>query len=129
MELMPRAGTFEGKEATVLVVDDDEGVRAVAVAALNDRFHVIEAENGTDALELLDREPVDLVVTDVVMPGISGFHVLRGAQSRRPAPKVLVISGGFAPGLAEAQLPPGGFLPKPFRLAELERAVKRLLDS
>lgn len=113
---------------TVLVVDDDDDVRAVTVAGLRDRFHVFEAENGLKALDLLEREPIDVVVTDVVMPGISGFHVLRSARRRRPPPKVLLVSG-FAPALIDAQLPPGSFLPKPFRLAELERAVERLIES
>jgi DNA-binding NtrC family response regulator len=125
---MPRDGSHREPEATVLVVDDDDDVRAVAVAALSDRFHVIEAATGDEALRLLDRAPVDVVVTDVVMPGISGFHVLRGAQRRRPSPKVLLMSA-FAPALVDTQLPPGAFLPKPFRLAELERAVDRLLDG
>ena len=126
-DVMPRED-LDMKEATVLVVDDDDDVRAVAVAALADRFHVIEADNGDEALGLLERESVDVVVTDVVMPGISGFHVLRGAQQRRPPPKVLLMSA-FAPGLVDTQLPPGGFLPKPFRLAELSDAVERLLHS
>ena len=125
---MARDRTDDHEKATVLVVDDDDAVREVAVAALADRFHVIEAESGGEALDLLDREPIDVVVTDIVMPGVSGFHVLRSAQRRRPPAKVLIISG-FAPGIIDAQLPPGGFLPKPFRLTELEEAVTRLLDS
>jgi CheY-like chemotaxis protein len=125
---MAKFGSCTKREATVLVVDDDDGVRAVAVAALSGQFRVIEAADGKEAIALLDREPVDVVVTDIVMPGISGFHVVRSARRHRPPPKVLVISG-FAPGLVDAQLPPGGFLSKPFRLGELERAVKRLLDG
>jgi CheY-like chemotaxis protein len=126
---MPRDGSHHERKTTVLVVDDDADVRAVAVAALSARFDVLEAANGSEALDLLRREPgVAVVVTDVVMPGISGFHVLRGAQRRQPPPKVLVMSG-FAPGLVDAQLPPGAFLAKPFRLAELENAVVRLLDA
>lgn len=114
---------------TILVVDDDDGVREVAVAALSETFHVLEAGGGKEALEVLARNPdVDLVVTDVVMPGISGFHVARGARHRRPPAKVLMMSA-YAPGLVDAQLPPGGFLPKPFRLRELERAVRRLLSE
>ena len=113
--------------ATILVVDDDDGVREVAVAALSEEFHVLEAGNGKEALDVLARNPeVDLVVTDVVMPGISGFHVARGARRRRPPAKVLLMSA-YAAGLVDAQLPPGGFLPKPFRLRELEHAVRRLL--
>jgi DNA-binding NtrC family response regulator len=128
MSVMPRDGSYDEREATVLVVDDDDDVRAVAVAALSDRFNVIEAATGSEALQLLDSEPVDVVVTDVVMPGISGLQVLRGAQRRRPAPKVLLMSA-FAPALVDTPLPPGAFLPKPFRLAELERAVERLLED
>jgi CheY-like chemotaxis protein len=126
---MRRYGETSRDSATVLVVDDDPDVRAVAVAALSDRFRVLEAENGREALELLRCEPeVDVVVTDVMMPGVSGFHVLRVAQSRRPPPKVLMMSA-FAPALVDADLPPGSFLMKPFRIRELEGAVTRLLES
>jgi DNA-binding NtrC family response regulator len=118
-----------GRPATVLVVDDDEDVRAVAVAALSERFNVIEAESGKEALDMLaEKEDVDVVVTDVVMPGVSGFHVARGAQGRRPPVKVLMMSA-YSAGLVDAKLPASGFLSKPFRLRELENAVERLLDD
>ena len=118
-----------GRPATVLVVDDDDAVRAVAVAALSERFNVIEAESGKEALHVLaQKDDVDVVVTDVVMPGVSGFHVARGAQERRPPVKVLMMSA-YAAGLVDTQLPAGGFLSKPFRLRELENAVERLLDD
>jgi CheY-like chemotaxis protein len=126
---MPWDGEANRGSATVLVVDDDPDVRAVAVAALRDRFRVLEAESGREALELLRHEPeVDVVVTDVMMPGVSGFQVLRVAQSRHPPPKVLMMSA-FAPALVDADLPPGSVLMKPFRLRELEGAVERLLES
>lgn len=117
-------------DVNVLVVDDDEDVRAVTVMALKERgFLVHEAANGYDALAILDSHPeIDVVVTDVVMPGISGFHVARGARCRRPDVKVLLVSA-YAAGLADAQLPPHGFLAKPFRLGDLESAVVRLLRN
>lgn len=118
----------ETDRRTVLVVDDDEDVRAVTVAALeNVGLEVIEAESGRAALQVLKGpRPIDMVVTDVVMPGISGFHVLRDAERRRPGIKVLVTSG-YAAGLVDAQLPADRFLPKPFRPRELQRRVERLL--
>ena len=64
----------------------------------------------------------------MVMPGVSGFHVVRGAERQRPGIKVLVTSA-YADGLVDAQLPADRFLPKPFRLRELQRKVEGLLDS
>jgi len=116
--------------ATVLVVDDDDDVRAVTAAALEHcGFHVIEAASAPEALRLIDEtEEIDLVLTDVVMPGVSGFHVVRGAEKRRPGIKVLVTSA-YAEGLVDAQLPPGRFLPKPFRVRELQHKVSNLLAA
>jgi two-component system cell cycle sensor histidine kinase/response regulator CckA len=125
---MPADDGIPETAATVLVVDDEEEVRAVAVAALSERFRVLEAGNGREALELLGRERIDVVVTDVAMPGLSGLHVLHGARRRRPALKVLLMSG-FAPELSGMSLPGSDFLPKPFRIAELERAVNRLIGA
>lgn len=115
-------------DAGVLVVDDEEDVRAVAVMALEDAgFAVYEAEGAEEALAMLERHPeIEVVVTDVVMPGPSGFHVARGVAERFPDVKVLIVSA-YAAGLVDAQLPPGGFLAKPFRMGELQSAVTRLL--
>jgi CheY-like chemotaxis protein len=115
---------------TVLVVDDDEDVRAVTAAALeNCGFTVLEASSATQALRLLDEpRPIDVVVTDVVMPGASGFHVVRGAEQRRPGIKVLVTSA-YSAGLVDSQLPPDRFLSKPFRVRELQHKVSDLLDA
>jgi CheY-like chemotaxis protein len=128
MEL--REENFVAEDVTVLVVDDDEDVRAVTVMALEDRgFVVREASDGGEALSALERHPeIDVVVTDIMMPGISGFHVARGVRSRRPDVKVLMVSA-YAAGLVDAQLPPEEFLAKPFRLGDLEKAVVRLLRN
>jgi CheY-like chemotaxis protein len=116
--------------ARVLVVDDDDDVRAVTMAALEEcGFEVLEAKNGHTALAILEAgTPVDLIVTDVVMPGISGFHVARGAEQRRPGIKILLLSA-YADALVDAELPAERFLPKPFRIGELTRRVASLLDE
>jgi two-component system cell cycle sensor histidine kinase/response regulator CckA len=112
----------------VLVVDDDADVRAVTVAALEHvGCTVLEAASAGEALRLLDEpRPIDIVVTDIVMPGRSGFHVVRGAEARRPGIKVLVTSA-YAPALVDAQLPSDRFLPKPFRVQQLQHKVHDLL--
>lgn len=117
-------------EAGILVVDDEEDVRAVAVMALEEAgFAVYEAAGADEALALLEHHPeIAVVVTDVVMPGPSGFHVARGVAERFPGVKVLIVSA-YAAGLVDAQLPPGGFLAKPFRLDDLQSAVIRLLRN
>ena len=114
--------------ATVLVVDDDEDVRAIAVAALAERgFEVLEAADGQSALAMIDRHPdIDLVVTDVVMPGISGFHVARGAKRRS---KKVVMTSAYSAGLIDGTMPADKFLAKPYRLGELQNAVGRLLGD
>ena len=125
---MENQGNSSGTGAIVLVVDDDEDVRAVAVAALADRgFEVLEAADGQSALAIMDRRPdIELVVTDVVMPGISGFHVARGAKRRA---KKVVMTSGYSSALVDGAIPADKFLAKPYRLAELQNTVGRLLAA
>jgi len=81
-----------GKQETVLVVEDDPDVRAYVVEtlmALN--YRVREAANGEDALHLLDDPAaVDLLLTDVVMPGMNGRNLAEAAQRRRPGLKCFI---------------------------------------
>jgi CheY-like chemotaxis protein len=113
--------------ATVLVVDDDEDVRAVAVEALSQGgFDVLEAGDGEAALAMIQDHPdIELVVTDVVMPGISGIHVARGAKRHD---KKVVMTSAYSSALVEGSMPADRFLAKPYRLGELRRAVGGLLD-
>ena len=80
--------------ACVLIVDDEERNRTLIRVTLRDQYRTLEVENGTAAPELLQREPVDLVLLDVMMPGMTGFDVVKarrrgsrraraGARSRR----------------------------------------------
>ena len=115
---------------TVLLVEDEPMVRAVAERALTRHgYQVITADNGEDALEVLARgETIDLLVSDVVMPGMDGPTMVREARKDRPELKILFMSG-----YAEEQLrnsinvDNASFLPKPFSVQELAEAVKRSL--
>ena len=65
------------KPKTVLIVDDDEGMRDTLTAILKREYRVLRVASGEAALPILNREDVDLILLDVRLPGISGFEVLR----------------------------------------------------
>ena len=127
----PREGELWGS-GTVLLVEDEPMVRSVAERALTRHgYKVIVADNGEDALEILERgEEIDLLLSDVVMPGMDGPTMVREARKDRPEIKVLFMSG-----YAEEQLRNSinvdncSFLPKPFSVQELAEATKRALGA
>jgi CheY-like chemotaxis protein len=111
-----------------LLVDDEDLVRMSTADMLADLgFDVLEAGRAEDALHLLQEgAPVDLLVTDHLMPGMSGADLARKAQEMRPGLPVLVVSGyAEAEGLA-AGLPR---LVKPFRIAELSESVANVVQG
>jgi two-component system cell cycle sensor histidine kinase/response regulator CckA len=113
---------------TVLLVEDEPMVRNVAERALTRHgYTVITADNGEDALEIVAKnEPIDLLISDVVMPGMDGPTMVREARKSRPELKILFMSG-----YAEEQLRKSidienvNFLPKPFSVTELAEAARR----
>jgi two-component system cell cycle sensor histidine kinase/response regulator CckA len=117
---------------TVLLVEDEPMVRSVAERALTRHgYTVLTAENGEDALEIIGRnEPIDLLISDVVMPGMDGPTMVREARQSRPELKVLFMSG-----YAEEQLRKSidienvNFLPKPFSVTELAEAARRTVTQ
>jgi nitrogen-specific signal transduction histidine kinase/CheY-like chemotaxis protein len=121
------------KGETVLVVEDKDDVRRVACRQLRKYgYNVIDAENGSVALDILrSGRPVDLLFTDVVMPGDwSGPALAEEARKLRPGLKLLFASG--FPGMV---LPPqmlaegNGFISKPYRHQELNRMIRRILGD
>jgi two-component system cell cycle sensor histidine kinase/response regulator CckA len=118
---------------TVLLVEDEVGVRRLARRILdNAGYRVLEAANGDDAERLFARhaDSIDLVVTDVIMPGCGGPELLGRLQVRAPALKVLYMSGYTEQSAAhktgiDRGLP---FVQKPFTAAEFVRHVRETLD-
>jgi two-component system, cell cycle sensor histidine kinase and response regulator CckA len=114
---------------TILLVEDEEAVRAFGARALTARgYTVIEAATGMDALEIVDKDPtaIDLIVSDVVMPEMDGPTMLGELRKRGVTAKVIFVSG-YAEDAFAKNLPEGeafGFLPKPFSLKQLIEAVK-----
>ncbi|MBI4886196.1 MAG: sigma-54-dependent Fis family transcriptional regulator [Acidobacteria bacterium] len=77
---------------TILVVDDDEGMRDTLTALLKRDYRVLRAATGETALQLMEKEDVDLMLLDVRLPGISGFEVLKITKENYPYVEVIVIS-------------------------------------
>jgi len=120
--------------ANILLVEDEEAVRAFAARALASRgYKVHEAASGTEALEIMEETggSIDLVVSDVVMPELDGPSLLRELRKTRPGLKIIFVSG-YAEDAFAKNLPEGEtfhFLPKPFSLKQLATAVKEALGE
>ena len=116
----------------ILLVEDEPAVRTFVVRALETRgYQVHTAESADEALACLGREPIDLLISDVVMPGVDGPTLVRRARETRPGLKVIFISG-YAEDAFRKHLRGDEtfvFLPKPFSLRQLSETVKRVIDA
>jgi CheY-like chemotaxis protein len=123
------AAGISGRDRTILLVEDDAGVRAVTAAMLKElQFTVIEADNGSHALDIVDSQPgIDLLFTDIVMPGMNGFELGRRARERRPQLPVLYATGYSATYTATEK--GADVLAKPYREADLLTKLRGLLST
>jgi CheY-like chemotaxis protein len=121
-----------GSEAIrlILVVEDDDDVREFAVDVLREKgYHVLEAVNGGVALVLLEQDlPIDLLFTDIVMPGEpDGVALAERAKKLRPDLRVLYTTGFAAAGRFDRRVVHGKVLGKPYRPSQLTSEVENLL--
>lgn len=129
----PNANARSGSE-TVLVVEDEEGVRRLARMALElHGYRVLEARSGSDALRIAETHaaPIDLLLTDVVMPVMGGRELVAAIRRDRPELRVLFMSGYTEDDalLADGGEPGQSFIQKPFSIAELAASVRAALDQ
>ncbi len=124
-----------GRRETLLVVEDNESVRAMLAKVLSTLgYTVLAANNGSDALEkygdLADAR-IDMLVTDVAMPGINGIALAQHFLALRPQLRVLYLSGHVSANAISDAVQQGGarFLQKPFSVAALAAAVREALAS
>jgi PAS domain S-box-containing protein len=125
------AGGWRG-EGTVLVVDDEPGVRQVTCRMLEQLgFHTVEAVDGSQAVERLRAGPADIacVMLDLTMPGMDGAETFRALRAVRDDVPVLLFSGqGDADALSHlTDVPRSGFIPKPFDTDRLGQALQQML--
>jgi CheY-like chemotaxis protein len=119
----------EPDAATILVCDDDPSLRELVRAVLGPRYRFVEAADGTEALQLARELRPDLIVLDVMLPGLSGIEVLEAIRTDAELHelKVVVITA-WSHAEIDAQVAGADrFVPKPFDPDDLSRAVEELL--
>ena len=116
-------------QGNILFVEDEASVRLIAAKSLRKKgYKVVEAEDGEEAFELLEdaEEPFDLMISDVVMPGMDGPTLLKKGRAMLGEARIVFISGYAEEEFSEllSEEPDVTFLPKPFTLAQLAEKVK-----
>ena len=121
--------------AVILIADDDAQIRAMIQKLLARAGHtVIEAANGVEAEDLAGRHPIDLLITDIIMPDKEGLMLVRDLKRRSPKLRIIAMSGGGRAGAftlldAAAQFGADAVLRKPFRAGALLEAIASALGN
>jgi two-component system, cell cycle sensor histidine kinase and response regulator CckA len=122
-----------GGQGTILLVEDEDAVRVFAARALKNKgYKILEARTGEQALDILhEQTAVDMMITDMMMPGMDGGTLARLIRVERPEIRIILISG-YSEEIARGEVATGQdfhFLPKPFSLGQLATKVKEVMDS
>ena len=118
--------------ARILLAEDDDNLRQFLARGLRRAGHsVIDAPDGEAALALILAEPVDLLLADVVMPGLDGIELARQAGARWPGLRVMFITGFAAVAMRHRKIGDrlAAVLAKPFHLRQLIEEIDRLLAA
>lgn len=120
----------EPDRPTLLVVDDEAAIRDLCARALCD-YRIVEAENGRDALDALEREAVDLILVDVMMPVMNGLDLLKQVKERNPDQLVVVMTGYADKDIILRALKAHAddFIQKPLNLLQLKSTVSKALEK
>jgi len=115
---------------TILVVEDDNAVRDVVIRVLSEKgFGVLTANTAYEALGILRNRAVDLLLADIIMPGMDGVELAKEAKRLRPGLKVLFATGYAQLATTRAATRHGPVIYKPLREPELIDAVQRALAA
>jgi len=113
----------------ILVVDDDQGILDSFEVLLGDRYDLIKAENGYEALEILKRNPPNLMFLDIKMPGIDGIDILRKLQEEKREVDVVIITACNQESVEDEAKSLGviNYLKKPLDIFEIDRITSQVL--
>ena len=117
----------DAKRSTILVVDDEAEVRALVREVLTQHgFAVIDTGDPLEARRIVESQPVDLLLTDVVMPIMNGVELAQRVEAISPTTKVLLMSGYSTAAAKDSGRP---LVSKPFRTGDLVNTVRQMLAS
>jgi CheY-like chemotaxis protein len=114
---------------TVLLVDDDPDVRDLLTVALAAHFYLLVANNAAEAIKIITDWQIDLLLTDIVMPGMSGFDLADHVISTRPGVRVIYMTGYFDQVENPTRPRHGKLVRKPFRPADMVSEIKLVLAA
>jgi two-component system response regulator (stage 0 sporulation protein F) len=114
----------------ILVVDDDQGILDSFEVLLGDRYDLIKAGNGYEALRILESDPPQLIFLDIKMPGLNGIDILKRLHENQKQVDVVVITASCQEGIEEEAKTLGviDYLKKPLDIFEVERITSRALQ-
>jgi PAS domain S-box-containing protein len=127
-------GIYPQGTETILVVEDEDEVRSLAIEVLErNGYSVVEATNGEEAIEILESHPgkIHLLLTDVIMPGMSGGSLVQRISTSHPQIKILYMSGYSNDEIVQhgISVSEASFINKPFTLEALSNKVRQVLDD
>ena len=116
---------------TILFIEDDNLIRKIIEEFLNESgYLVLKAKDGLEGIEMINKEVFDLIITDVVLPHVSGIGVIKMAKTRHPEVPIICITGyGYFPEKLAEEEHADKILHKPFEFKELAEAIKALLEN
>ena len=122
------ARPFGSTRARLLLVDDDDDVRGVAAAMIEEAgYDVVTADSGAAALDAVERGGIELVITDIVMPGMSGVELARELRERYPGLPLIYASGYADLETFGGDLSTERVVKKPYRVTEIAQAIHETL--
>jgi DNA-binding NtrC family response regulator len=115
---------------TILIVDDDEAIRVMLYDLLCDKYECDTASMAEEALQYIEVESYDAILTDIAMPGLTGVELLKKIQEHDSATPVILISGkGSEQAQALVELGAFAYVTKPFNLDEIEEVIERAVTQ
>jgi two-component system, NtrC family, response regulator AtoC len=115
---------------TILIVDDDEAIRAMLYDLLCEKYECDTASMAEEALQYIEVERYDAILTDIAMPGLTGVELLKKIQEHDSATPVILISGkGSEQAQALVELGAFAYVTKPFNLVEIEEVIERAVTQ